>query len=61
MRVWAALLVCFALAGCDKDRIGKLEKENADLKAKVDKQDVAVIPASASGANPEGRPLSLKR
>src|SRR5579862_6348364 len=37
------LLACCALvAGCDTDRVAKLEKENADLKAKVEKQSAAV-------------------
>lgn len=34
---WCALLV-----GCDADRIAKLEKENADLKAKVEKRSAVV-------------------
>lgn len=45
MKQWAfGLLACCALvAGCDSDRLAKVEKENADLKAKVEKQDAAVI------------------
>jgi len=31
------LTLCVFLCGCDADRIAKLEKENADLKAKVEK------------------------
>ena len=43
MRLAIAFLTCCALfAGCDGDRVAKLEKENADLKAKVEKQDEAV-------------------
>jgi hypothetical protein len=33
------LACCFLVAGCDADRITKLEKENADLKATVEKQN----------------------
>lgn len=36
------LACCTLLAGCDTDRIAKLEKENADLKAKVEKQSIVV-------------------
>jgi hypothetical protein len=38
-----ALILCLALtglAGCDTERLNKLEKENAELKAKADKADV---------------------
>jgi hypothetical protein len=41
MKLAIGLLTCCALlAGCDADRIAKLEKENADLKAKVEKQSL---------------------
>jgi hypothetical protein len=37
------LMICIGLlAGCDADRIAKLEKDNADLKAKLDRQSAAV-------------------
>lgn len=36
------LTCCALLAGCDADRIAKLERENADLKTKVEKQDAAI-------------------
>ena len=36
------LTFCILVAGCDADRIAKLEKENADLKAKVEKQSLVV-------------------
>jgi hypothetical protein len=45
MKKWVGigLLTCCALsAGCDADRISKLEKENAELKAKVEKQNIAL-------------------
>jgi hypothetical protein len=35
----ALLTSCVLLAGCDADRLAKLEKENADLKAKIEKQN----------------------
>ena len=42
MRIRAGSLICCALlAGCDADRISKLEKENAEPKAKVEKQSAA--------------------
>lgn len=44
MKKWVevGLLACsFLVAGCDADRIAKLEKENADLKAMVEKQNAA--------------------
>jgi hypothetical protein len=34
------LTCCILLAGCDADRIAKLEKENAELKAKIEKQSL---------------------
>jgi len=34
-------LTVIALTGCDTERLNKLEKENAELKAKVDKADDA--------------------
>jgi len=37
----ALLAACALCAGCDADRISKLEKENAELKAKVNKQSAA--------------------
>lgn len=45
MEKWVVgLLACCALvAGCDTDRVAKLEKENADIKAKVEKQDAAFV------------------
>lgn len=44
MKIVIALLACCALlAGCDGDRITTLEKENADLKAKVEKQNPVVV------------------
>lgn len=45
MSYWHALLIgaCLIASGCDADRLSKLEKENADLKAKVEKQDAAAI------------------
>jgi hypothetical protein len=43
MKLAIGLLTCCTLAaGCDASRISKLEKENADLKAKVEKQGVVV-------------------
>ena len=36
------LACCILIAGCDNDRIAKLEKGNADLKAKVERQSAAV-------------------
>ena len=43
MKIALRLLIgCALLAGCDTDRLAKLEKENADLKTKVEKEDVAV-------------------
>ena len=45
MEKWLAIGVlasCAFLAGCDADRITKLEKENADLKAQVEKQNAAL-------------------
>ncbi len=44
MKAKTALGILFSLGlfvGCDTDRIAKLEKENADLKAKVEKQSAA--------------------
>ena len=41
-RVLGLLIGCALIAGCDADRVSKLEKENADLKAKVDRQDAAL-------------------
>lgn len=43
MEKWFAIGVLASralLAGCDADRVAKLEKENADLKAQVEKQSV---------------------
>jgi hypothetical protein len=40
--VMTLLTACVLLVGCDADRIAKLKKENADSKAKVEKQDAAV-------------------
>lgn len=34
-------LTVIALTGCDTERLNKLEKENTDLKAKINKTDVA--------------------
>ena len=34
-------LACVVFCGCDTARVDRLEKENAELKAKVDKADVA--------------------
>jgi hypothetical protein len=44
MKKWVVglLACCSLLAGCDADRIAKLEKENADLKTRVDRQQAAV-------------------
>ena len=44
MEKWViGLLACCALlAGCDADRTAKLEKENAELKAKIDNQSLVV-------------------
>ena len=43
MRSALGLLIgCVLLAGCDADRVTKLEKENADLKTKIDRQNAAV-------------------
>jgi hypothetical protein len=42
MKVGFILLCCLALSSCDADRLAKLEKENADLKAKIDRTDAAV-------------------
>jgi hypothetical protein len=43
MKLAIGLLTCCALlAGCEADRVAKLEKENADLKAKVEKQNTAL-------------------
>jgi hypothetical protein len=45
MKRWALiglLTCCSLLAGCDADRISKLEKENAELRSKVEKQNVAL-------------------
>jgi len=43
MKIVLGLMICVGLlAGCDADRIAKLEKENADLKAKVEKQSTAL-------------------
>jgi len=42
-RLWVAIflgLTVVALAGCDTERLNKLEKENAEQEAKVDKSDV---------------------
>ena len=44
MKKWIGIglmLSCAIIAGCDADRIAKLEKENADLKTKVEKQNAA--------------------
>lgn len=44
MKKWVEiglLACCFLVAGCDADRIAKLERENADLKAMVEKQNAA--------------------
>jgi hypothetical protein len=44
MKKWLGIglmLCCALIAGCDADRIAKLEKENADLKTKVEKQNAA--------------------
>ncbi len=41
MKKWVVigfLTSCLFVAACDTDRLAKLEKENADLKAKVEKQ-----------------------
>lgn len=35
------VICCALLAGCDTQRISKLEKENAELKAKLEKQSAA--------------------
>jgi hypothetical protein len=35
-------LACVVFCGCDTARVDRLEKENAALKAKVDKADVAL-------------------
>jgi hypothetical protein len=45
MKKWVVglLACCVLLAGCDGDRVAKLEKENADLKAKVEKQNPVVV------------------
>jgi hypothetical protein len=45
MKKWVVglLACCVLLAGCDGDRVAKLEKENADLKAKVEKQNPMVV------------------
>ena len=44
MKIALWLMICVGLfAGCDADRIAKLEKDNADLKAKVDRQDAATL------------------
>jgi hypothetical protein len=40
--VFGLLACCVLVAGCDADRVVKLEKENAELKAKVEKQDAAL-------------------
>lgn len=40
-----ALFLCFALAGfagCDAERINKLEKENQEMKAKLERSNVAL-------------------
>jgi hypothetical protein len=44
VRIALGLLIgcCVLLAGCDADRLAKLEKENAELKAKLDQQSAAV-------------------
>lgn len=44
MKKWLGIglmVSCALIAGCDADRIAKLEKENADLKTKVEKQNDA--------------------
>jgi hypothetical protein len=41
--IFGLLACCAVVAGCDADRVAKLEKENADLKAKVEKQDTALV------------------
>lgn len=33
------LICCSALVGCDAERTAKLEKENAELKAKIEKAE----------------------
>lgn len=41
----SAIFLCFALVvftGCDTDRISKLEKENQEMKAKLEKSNVAL-------------------
>ena len=42
MKALLLVLCCVMIVGCDTDRLAKLEKENADLKAKVEKRDAAV-------------------
>ena len=44
MRYGYALLICGCLiaSGCDTERLNKLEKENADLKSKLDRQSAVV-------------------
>src|SRR5579884_1776223 len=40
---WAieALVFCTFLAGCNNDRLAKLERENSDLRANLEKQNAA--------------------
>jgi len=43
MKIALVLMICVGmLAGCDVDRMTRLEKENGDLKAKVARQDTAM-------------------
>jgi hypothetical protein len=43
MKIALGFMICVGLlAGCDADRIAKLEKENTELKAKVDRQEAAM-------------------
>lgn len=43
MRIALGLLIGFVLlVGCDADRLAKLEKENSDLKARVEKENTAL-------------------
>lgn len=37
----SVLLCCLAISACDTDRVDKLEKENAELKAKIEQQSAA--------------------
>jgi hypothetical protein len=42
LKILLGLMLCVVLfAGCDADRISKLEKENSDLKTKLEKQSAA--------------------